>query len=53
MKPKEGEGKRDRESHLKCLLGHSSEKTASLDLAVVLGQASVNNTFIGHPDLSL
>lgn len=51
--PREGEGKRDRESHLKCLLGHGSEKTASLDLAVFLGQASVNNTFIGHPDFSL
>lgn len=53
MEPREGEGKRDRESHLKCLLGHGSEKTASLDLAVFLGQASVNNTFIGHRDFSL
>lgn len=53
MEPREGEGKRDRESHLKCLLAHGSEKTGSLDLAVFLGQASVNNTFIDHPDFSL
>lgn len=52
-KPREGEGKKDRESHLKCLLGHVSEKTASLELAVFLGQASVNNTFFGHPDFNL
>lgn len=51
--PREGEGKRDRESHLKCLLYHGSEKTASLDLAVILGHTSVNNTSIGHPDFSL
>lgn len=53
MKPREGEGKKDRESHLKCLLGHVSEKMASLELAVFLGQASVNNTFFGHPDFNL
>lgn len=38
------------DGHQKFLLDHSSEKTAFLDLAHFLSQASVNNTFIGHPD---
>lgn len=38
------------DGHQKFLLDHSSEKTAFLDLANFLSQASVNNTFIGHPD---
>lgn len=38
------------EVHQKCLVGHGSEKTTFLHLALFLSQASVNNTFIGHPD---
>lgn len=35
------------------VLGHGWEKTASLELAVLLGQASVNNTSIGQAVFSL